>query len=163
LNVLDIHQVLKHLPHRYPFLLIDRVLDYELGKSLRAIKNVTINEPFFQGHFPFRPVMPGVLILEAIAQATGILAFLSTGTRPSEQSLYYFVGVDNARFKQPVEPGDQMLLEVEVIRTMRGVWKFRGEAKVDGKVVASAEMMCAERQIEPTALPNPSEQRGKES
>jgi 3-hydroxyacyl-[acyl-carrier-protein] dehydratase len=163
LNVLDIHQVLRHLPHRYPFLLIDRVLDYELGKSLRAIKNVTINEPFFQGHFPFRPVMPGVLILEAIAQATGILAFLSTGTRPTEQSLYYFVGVDNARFKQPVEPGDQMLLEVEVIRTMRGVWKFRGEAKVDGKVVASAEMMCAERQIEAPILPDLSPQRGKES
>lgn len=158
MNVLDIHQVLKYLPHRYPFLLIDRVLDYELGKSLRAIKNVTINEPFFQGHFPFRPVMPGVLILEAIAQATGILAFLSTGTRPTEQSLYYFVGVDNARFKQPVEPGDQMLLEVEVIRTVRGVWKFRGEAKVDGKVVASAEMMCAERKIEPMVLPNLSEQ-----
>ena len=155
--------MLQHLPHRYPFLLIDRVLDYELGKSLRAIKNVTINEPFFQGHFPFRPVMPGVLILEAIAQATGILAFLSTGTRPSEESLYYFVGVDNARFKQPVEPGDQLLIEVEVIRILRGVWKFRGEAKVDGKVVTSAEMMCAERQIEPTVLPNLSEQRGKES
>ncbi|CAK0755990.1 3-hydroxy-acyl-(acyl-carrier-protein) dehydratase [Gammaproteobacteria bacterium] len=153
LNTLDIHQVLKHLPHRYPFLLVDRVLDYEPNKSLRAIKNVTINEPFFQGHFPFRPVMPGVLILEAIAQATGILAFLSTGTLPSERSLYYFVGVDNARFKQPVEPGDQMVLEVEVLRTMRGVWKFRGEAKVDGKVVASAEMMCAEREIEPPTLP----------
>jgi len=153
LNVLDIHQVLKYLPHRYPFLLIDRVLDYECGKSLRAIKNVTINEPFFQGHFPFRPVMPGVLILEAIAQATGILAFLSTDTRPTEQSLYYFVGVDKARFKQPVEPGDQMILEVEVLRTMRGVWKFRGEAKVEGKIVASAEMMCAEREIEPPVLP----------
>lgn len=153
MNVLDIHQVLKYLPHRYPFLLIDRVLDYECGKSLRAIKNVTINEPFFQGHFPFRPVMPGVLILEAIAQATGILAFLSTDTRPTEQSLYYFVGVDKARFKQPVEPGDQMILEVEVLRTMRGVWKFRGEAKVEGKIVASAEMMCAEREIEPPVLP----------
>jgi 3-hydroxyacyl-[acyl-carrier-protein] dehydratase len=163
LNVLDIHQVLRHLPHRYPFLLIDRVLDYELGKSLRAIKNVTINEPFFQGHFPFRPVMPGVLILEAIAQATGVLAFLSTGTRPTEQSLYYFVGVDNARFKQPVEPGDQMLLEVEVLHKRRGVWKFRGVAKVEGKVVASAEMMCAERQIDPPALPDLSVQRGKES
>lgn len=154
LNVLDIHQVLKYLPHRYPFLLIDRVLDYEVGKSLRAIKNVTINEPFFQGHFPFRPVMPGVLILEAIAQATGILAFLSTDTRPTEQSLYYFVGVDKARFKQPVEPGDQMVLEVEVLRTVRGVWKFRGEAKVEGKIVASAEMMCAEREIEPPVLPS---------
>ncbi len=162
LKTLDIHQVLQYLPHRYPFLLVDRVLDYELGKSLRAIKNVTINEPFFQGHFPVRPVMPGVLILEAIAQATGILAFLSTGTRPTNESLYYFVGVDKARFKQPVEPGDQMILEVKVLRTMRGVWKFQGVAKVEGKVVASAEMMCAEREIEPAELPNTSTQRGRE-
>ncbi len=162
MKVLDIHQVLQYLPHRYPFLLVDRVLDYEVGKSLRAIKNVTINEPFFQGHFPFRPVMPGVLILEAIAQATGILAFLSTGTRPSEKSLYYFVGVDKARFKQPVEPGDQMVLDVEVLRTMRGVWKFRGTAKVDGTIAASAEMMCVEREIEPSVLPDTSTQKGRE-
>ncbi len=149
MDSLDIYQVLKHLPHRYPFLLVDRVLEYVPGKTLRAVKNVTINEPFFPGHFPFRPVMPGVLILEALAQATGILAFISTNTLPTERSLYYFVGVDNARFKQPVEPGDQLILEVEVLRVMRGVWKFRGEAKVDGKLVASAEMMCAEREVEP--------------
>ena len=163
MKALDIHQVLQYLPHRYPFLLVDRVLDYEVGKSLRAIKNVTINEPFFQGHFPFRPVMPGVLILEAIAQATGILAFLSTGTRPTQSSLYYFVGVDQARFKQPVEPGDQMVLDVEVLRTMRGVWKFRGTVTVDGKLAASAEMMCVEREIEPSVLPTDSTQRGRES
>jgi 3-hydroxyacyl-[acyl-carrier-protein] dehydratase len=146
---LDIYRVLEHLPHRYPFLLIDRVLAYEAGKSLVALKNVTINEPFFPGHFPHRPVMPGVLILEALAQATGILAFITTDTLPTERSLYYFVGIDNARFKQPVEPGDQLRLEVELLRTVRGVWKFHGEAKVDGKVVTSADLMCAEREVGP--------------
>lgn len=147
MNPLDIHEVLKHLPHRYPFLLIDRVLDCVPDQSLTAIKNVTINEPFFQGHFPHRPVMPGVLILEALAQATGILAFKTTNSKPTAKSLYYFVGVDGARFKQPVEPGDQLLLEVKVVKTMRGVWKFDCEAKVDGKVVCSAELMCAEREV----------------
>jgi 3-hydroxyacyl-[acyl-carrier-protein] dehydratase len=144
----DIYEVLKHLPHRYPFLLVDRVLSYEPGKTLVAIKNVTINEPFFQGHFPHRPVMPGVLILEALAQATGILAFKTSGTIPDHSSLYYFVGIDKARFKQPVEPGDQLLLEVEFKRTKRGIWMFNGEAKVDGRLVASAELMCAEREVE---------------
>ncbi len=146
MSSLDIHEILKYLPHRYPFLLIDRVLECEPGKSLVGIKNVTFNEPFFTGHFPQRPVMPGVLIVEALAQATGMLAFLTVGRKPDEGSLYYLVGIDNARFKQPVEPGDQLRLEVDIIKSMRGVWKFSGKALVDGKVVCSAELMCAERE-----------------
>jgi len=148
LNTLDIHEVLKYLPHRYPFLLIDRVVDFTPGESLTAIKNVTINEPFFPGHFPHRPVMPGVLILEAMAQATGILTFKTQDTLPDAGTMYYFVGIDKARFKQPVEPGDQLLLEVKVNRSRRGVWTFSGEAKVEGKVVCSAELMCAAREVE---------------
>lgn len=144
---MDIHEVLQHLPHRYPFLMIDRVLNCMPGESLTALKNVTINEPFFQGHFPHRPVMPGVMILEAMAQATGILAFRTTETRPSEHLLYYLVGVDNARFKQPVEPGDQLLIEVRCERAMRGLWKFTAEAKVEGKLVASADLMCARKEV----------------
>lgn len=147
LDTLDIYQVLEHLPHRYPFLLIDRVLECKLGERLVGIKNVTYNEPYFPGHFPHRPVMPGVLILEALAQATGILAFRTSNKRPDAGSLYYFVGIDEARFKQPVEPGDQLVLEVDVIKSKRGVWKFNGVAKVDGKVVCSAVLMCAERDI----------------
>lgn len=146
---LDIREVLRYLPHRYPFMLVDRVLSYVPGESLVALKNVTFNEPFFQGHFPQRPVMPGVLIIEALAQATGILAFISTNTRPTDKSLYFFAGIDNARFKQPVVPGDQLVLEVEVLRVIRTVWKFNATAKVDGNVVASAEIMCAERELEP--------------
>lgn len=148
MNTLDIYEILKHLPHRYPFLLIDRVIDYEPGKHLIGIKNVTHNEPYFPGHFPSRPIMPGVLILEALAQATGILAFRTIGQIPDENSLYYFVGIDKARFKQPVEPGDQLRLEVEYIKQMRGIWKFNGQALVDGKMVCSAELMCAEREVE---------------
>ena len=148
MNSLDIYDILKHLPHRYPFLLIDRVVDYEPGKTLVAIKNVTHNEPHFPGHFPNRPIMPGVLILEALAQATGILAFKTIDHIPDENSLYYFVGIDNARFKQPVEPGDQLHLEVEFVKQMRGIWKFKGKALVDGKVVCSADLMCAEREVE---------------
>lgn len=144
MNTLDVQEVLKRLPHRYPFLLVDRVLDYVPGESLVAIKNVTINEPFFPGHFPQRPVMPGVLILESLAQATGILAIVSEKNgRLGENSLYYFVGIDKARFKKPVVPGDQLTLEVKLNRTMRNMWMFSCEAKVDGKVVASAEIMCA--------------------
>ncbi|QKT04912.1 3-hydroxyacyl-ACP dehydratase FabZ [Ectothiorhodospiraceae bacterium 2226] len=145
---MDINEVLKYLPHRYPFLLIDRVREYELGKSLVAIKNVSFNEPFFTGHFPQRPVMPGVLILEAMAQATGILAFKSTDTLPAEGSLYFLAGVDDARFKHPVEPGDQLLIRVEVVKRMRSIWKFSAEATVDGKLAASAQLMCAERPAE---------------
>lgn len=144
---LNIHEVMKYLPHRYPFLLIDRVIDYVPGESLHAIKNVSVNEPHFPGHFPHHPVMPGVLIIEALAQATGILAFLTTDTMPEEDSLYYFAGIDNARFKQPVSPGDQLHLHVTVIREKRGIWKFGAEAKVDGKVVTSAELMCAKREV----------------
>lgn len=147
LNNMDICKVLEHLPHRYPFLLIDKVIDCVPGKSLVALKNVTYNEPFFQGHFPQRPIMPGVLILEALAQATGILAFKTTNTRPTENVIYYFVGIDNARFKQPVEPGDQLILEVELTRSMRGLWKFATQAKVQGKIVASADLMCAKKEL----------------
>lgn len=132
METLDIHEILKHLPHRYPFLLIDRVTECEPGKYLIGYKNVTYNEPYFTGHFPQRPVMPGVLILEALAQATGILAFRTVGKIPDENSLYYFVGVDNARFKQPVNPGDQLQLKVTYIKQKRGIWKFDGEALVDG-------------------------------
>ncbi|MBT3197635.1 MAG: 3-hydroxyacyl-ACP dehydratase FabZ [Gammaproteobacteria bacterium] len=148
MNQMDIHEVMNHLPHRYPFLLVDKVLDFEVGKHLRAIKNVTINEPFFQGHFPHIPVMPGVLIMEALAQATGILSFKTTGNLPSENSLYYFVGIDKARFRKPVEPGDQLLLEVELVRRIRDIWKFKGRATVDGELVASADLMCAEKELD---------------
>ena len=147
-KTMDIHAILKHLPHRYPFLLIDRVTDYKEGEYLTAYKNVTYNENYFTGHFPVRPVMPGVLILEALAQATGILAFKTNDTLPSEKSLYYFVGIDKARFKQPVEPGDQLVLEVKLDKKKGPVWKFTAEAKVDGKVVTSAELMCAEKEID---------------
>lgn len=147
METLDIHEILNHLPHRYPFLLIDRVTECEPGKHLIGYKNVTFNEPYFTGHFPQRPVMPGVLILEALAQATGILAFRTVGKIPDENSLYYFVGVDNARFKQPVSPGDQLQLKVTYVKQKRGIWKFVGEASVDGNVVCSAELMCAEREM----------------
>lgn len=145
---LDIHEILKHLPHRYPFLLIDRVLEYVPESHLIGIKNVTHNEPYFPGHFPQRPVMPGVLILEALAQATGILAFKTVDRIPDSNSLYYFVGIDNARFKRPVEPGDQLRLEVEYVKRMRGIWKFNGKATVDDEMVCSAEIMCAEREVQ---------------
>ena len=144
---MDIYQILEHLPHRYPFLLVDKVLEIESGKYLKAIKNVSYNEPYFNGHFPHRAVMPGVLIIEALAQATGILAFVTTKTKPTEESLYYFVGGDNIRFKQPVIPGDQLLLEVELLKTKRGVWKFDAKASVDDKMVASGEILCAERNV----------------
>ena len=145
---LDIFEILEHLPHRYPFLLIDRVTECIPGETLIGYKNVSYNEPYFTGHFPQRPVMPGVLILEALAQATGILAFRTLGRVPDENSLYYFVGVDKARFKQPVVPVDQLELSVKFIKEKRGIWKFEGVASVDGKVVCSADLMCAEREIE---------------
>lgn len=144
----DIHGIMKQLPHRYPFLLVDRVLECKPGVALTAIKNVTINEPFFPGHFPHRPVMPGVLVLEALAQATGLLAFATLGHPPDKSTLYYFVGIDNARFKKPVEPGDQLLLKVEYLWDKRGIWKFKTRAEVQGAVVAEAELMCAEREFE---------------
>ncbi|HUO80830.1 MAG TPA: 3-hydroxyacyl-ACP dehydratase FabZ [Steroidobacteraceae bacterium] len=138
---LDIAAVLRQLPHRYPFLLVDRVLELVPGKSIRALKNVTINEPFFPGHFPHRPVMPGVLILEALAQAAGILAFRTVGVIPDENTRFFFVGIDAARFRRPVEPGDQLILRAEFVRAMRGIWKFTTAAEVDGREVCSAEMM----------------------
>ncbi|CAQ82747.1 MULTISPECIES: 3-hydroxyacyl-ACP dehydratase FabZ [Photorhabdus] len=143
-HTLHIEEILDLLPHRYPFLLVDRVLDFEEGKFLRAVKNVSFNEPFFQGHFPGKPIFPGVLILEAMAQATGILAFKSVGKLKSDE-LYYFAAIDGARFKRPVVPGDQMVLEVEFLKERRGVARCRGVAKVDGEVVCEAEMMCARR------------------
>lgn len=141
----DIQGILELLPHRYPFLLVDRVLECKPGESLTAIKNVSYNEPYFVGHFPRKPVMPGVLILEALAQASGLLAFKSVEREKPDDTLYYFVGIDNTRFKQPVVPGDQLYLEVVFKKSMRRIWKFDGVAKVDGKVVATAEIMCAER------------------
>lgn len=145
---LDIHAIMRQLPHRYPFLLIDRVLDCKPGETLTALKNVTINEPFFPGHFPQRPVMPGVLILEAMAQATGLLAFASLGSAPAKDEIYYFVGIDKARFREPVEPGDQLIFKVKVLASKRGIWKFAGTAEVNGRVAAEAELMCAARKFE---------------
>jgi len=147
MSTLDIHDIMKHLPHRYPFLLVDRVTDYKVGEYLYAIKNVTFNEPCFTGHFPNRPVMPGVLVLEALAQATGILAFKTLGELPDDNSLYYFVGIDKARFKKPVEPGDQVELKVTLLKRKRTMWKFDAVALVDGKVVCSAELMCSKQNI----------------
>ena len=142
---LDIRQIMSMLPHRYPFLLVDKVLSYEVGKRLTAIKNVTINEPFFHGHFPGHPVMPGVLILESLAQASGVLVHLSADPEKRADSLYYLVKIDKARFSQIVRPGDQLLLQVELKRMMMKMGQFACTASVDGKVVASAEMLCAER------------------
>ncbi|MBI2314075.1 MAG: 3-hydroxyacyl-ACP dehydratase FabZ [Betaproteobacteria bacterium] len=139
---MDIHEILKYLPHRYPFLLVDRVLACEPGKSIVAIKNVTINEPFFMGHFPHHPVMPGVLIIEALAQASAILSFKTLGTMADDKSVYYFVGIDGARFKRPVGPGDQLHLKAEIQRQVRGIWKFATRAEVNGDVVTEAEIMC---------------------
>ena len=145
---LDMQAILERLPHRYPFLLVDRILEHQPGESLVALKNVTINEPFFPGHFPNRPVMPGVLILEAMAQACGILAMLASGDKRGEDELYYFVGIDNARFREPVEPGDQLIFKVRILATKRGIWKFSGVAEVDGRVAAEAELMCAARKYQ---------------
>lgn len=138
---LDIHGVLRLLPHRYPFLLVDRVLEWHAGQSIRALKNVTYNEPFFTGHFPARPVMPGVLIIEALAQTAGILIFRSQDSMPNEHTRFYFVGIDKARFRKPVEPGDQLILEAQVERCLRGIWKFSTRAQVGDSEVAHAEIM----------------------
>lgn len=140
---LDINDILKQLPHRYPFLLVDRVLELEKGKHIRALKNVTYNEPFFTGHFPHRPVMPGVMIIEALAQAAGILAFRTAGVIPDENTKFYFVGIDKARFRKPVEPGDQLILTATLERAFKGIWKFSTTALVAGAEVAHAEMMVA--------------------
>ena len=143
---MNIYEVLKYLPHRYPFLLIDRVLSVEPGKSLKALKNVTVNEPIFTGHFPEYPVFPGVLLLEAMAQATALLAFQTDGGMPSDDSLYLFVGIDKARFKRQVIPGDQLIFDVEIINNKRGMWKFKALAKVGDEVACTAELMGAVRE-----------------
>ena len=148
MNASDITEILQYLPHRYPFLLLDRVLSFTPGQTLTALKNITYNEPFFPGHFPQRPIMPGVLILEALAQATGVLAFKTAQELPDANSMYYLVGIDKARFKQPVQPGDQLILQVSLERMRRDVGRFLGEASVEGKVVATAELLCAKRGID---------------
>jgi len=145
---MDIHEVLEYLPHRYPFLLIDRVLSCEPGKNISAVKNVTINEPFFSGHFPHHPVMPGVLIIEALAQAAAILSFRTMSHKADDKSVYYFVGIDHARFKRPVGPGDTLVLDVELKRHARGMWIFSATARVQDAVVTEAELMCTIRLID---------------
>lgn len=148
MSEMDIRGILEHLPHRYPMLLVDRVVACEPGKRIHAYKNVSFNEPFFSGHFPHHPVMPGVLVLEALAQAAGILSFRTIESKPDAGSLFYFVGIDSARFKRPVKPGDQLHLHVQIERHLRGVWKYKAEARVDGELAAQADLMCAKRDIE---------------
>ena len=145
---MDISEILEHLPHRYPFLLLDRIIEIESGKRIVALKNVTINEPFFAGHFPHHPVMPGVLIVEALAQAAAMLAFHTVGRKPDDKSVIYFVGIDHARFKRPVVPGDQLMLHVELTRHVRGIWKFVTHANVGDAIAAEAELMCTVRDLE---------------
>ncbi|TDM06920.1 MAG: 3-hydroxyacyl-[acyl-carrier-protein] dehydratase FabZ [Ideonella sp. MAG2] len=144
---MDIHQILKRLPHRYPMLLVDRVRELEKNVRILTIKNVTINEPYFNGHFPHRPVMPGVLILEAMAQSAALLSFASAELDPGDDTVVYFAGIDSARFKRPVEPGDQLLIEASIDRVKGGIYKYKAQATVDGEVAASAELMCTMRKI----------------
>ncbi|GAB2182412.1 3-hydroxyacyl-ACP dehydratase FabZ [Denitratisoma sp. agr-D3] len=148
MTAMDIHEILEYLPHRYPFLLVDRVLEVVPGERITALKNVTINEPFFPGHYPHHPVMPGVLVIEALAQTAAILSFKTMGGKPDDKSVYYFVGIDNARFKRPVSPGDQLIFEVTIEANKRGIWKFAAVAKVDGQVAAEANLMCTVRPLE---------------
>lgn len=145
MNTLDINQIKEYLPHRYPLLLVDRVLNWESGKSITAIKNVTINEEFFNGHFPHKPVMPGVMMIEAMAQTAALLSFLTMGHKPDHNSVVYFLGIDGARFKRPVEPGDQLKMEVEIIRAARGIYKYKAKGSVDGQLAVEAELMCTMR------------------
>jgi 3-hydroxyacyl-[acyl-carrier-protein] dehydratase len=144
---MNIHEILECLPHRYPFLLVDRVLSLEPGKEIVALKNVTINEPFFPGHYPHHPVMPGVLIIEAMAQVAALLSFRSMESKPDEKSVYYFAGIDGARFKRPVTAGDQLIIKVSLTRKMRGVFKFKAAAEVDGQLAAEAELMCTVKTV----------------
>jgi 3-hydroxyacyl-[acyl-carrier-protein] dehydratase len=148
LTAMDIKAIIEHIPHRYPMLLVDRVLDLVPGESIRALKNVSINEPYFCGHFPHQPVMPGVLIIEALAQTAAVLSFKTNGKTPDENTLVYFVGIDGARFKKPVVPGDQLVLELKVLRHSRGIWKYEGKAYVDGQIVCEAELMSTVRTAE---------------
>ena len=144
---MNIHEILKYLPHRYPFLLIDRVISLEPGKEITAIKNVTVNEPFFPGHFPHHPVMPGVLIVEALAQAAAILSFKTMDKLPDDDSVYYFVGIDGVRFKKPVIPGDQLVLKAAIVRHAQGLWKYAVRAEVDDVLVTEAQLMCTLRSV----------------
>jgi len=144
---MDIHEILKRLPHRYPILMVDRVLELEKGKRIRALKNVTINEPYFVGHFPHRPVMPGVMMLEALAQAAALLAYDAADAKPDDKSVYYFAGIDAARFKRPVEPGDQVILDVTLERMKAGIFKFQARASVAGELAVEAHLMCAVRAV----------------
>jgi len=141
--IIDINEIKKYIPHRYPFLLVDRITELEIGKRVVGLKNVTVNEPFFPGHFPHNPVMPGVLITEAMAQTAAVLAFKTEGTVPDDDSTDYFASVDNVRFKRPVVPGDQLVMEAEIVRKMRNIWKFKAVARVDGGLATEAEFMCA--------------------
>jgi 3-hydroxyacyl-[acyl-carrier-protein] dehydratase len=150
---MDIEAIMRQLPHRYPFLLVDRVLACKPGQYIHALKNVTVNEPFFPGHFPHRPVMPGVMIIEALAQTAGLLAFRTADVVPDSDTRFYFVAIDNARFRKPVEPGDQLILKVTLKRAFKGIWKFHGVAEVDGAEVASAEIMVAPETKAATAKP----------
>jgi 3-hydroxyacyl-[acyl-carrier-protein] dehydratase len=145
--MMDIHEILKKLPHRYPILLVDRVIELEVGKRIKAIKNVTINEPFFTGHFPHRPVMPGVLMLEALAQAAALLSFETLGKTPDDKTVYYFAGIDGARFKRPVEPGDQLILDVTLDRMKSGIFKYTARALVGEELAVEAQLMCTMRTI----------------
>ncbi len=145
--VMDIHQVMKMLPHRYPILLVDRVVEFEANVRILGLKNVTINEPFFAGHFPNRPVMPGVMMLEALAQTAALLSFMSLGQAPDENTLVYFVGIDGARFKRVVEPGDQLMLEARIDRAKAGVYKYKTRATVDGETAVEAVLMCTVRKV----------------
>ena len=145
--MMDIQHILRKLPHRYPFLLVDRVLEFEKDVRIKALKNVTINEPFFGGHFPSRPVMPGVLMLEALAQAAALLSFESMGTEPGDDTVVYFVGIDGARFKRPVGPGDQLILEARIDRAKAGIYKYKTRASVDGHTAVEAELMCTMRKV----------------
>lgn len=145
--MMDIHQILKQLPHRYPILLVDRVLEVEKGVRIKALKNVSINEPYFLGHFPHRPVMPGVLMLEAMAQAAALLSFATLGVTPDDKTVYYFAGIDAARFKRPVEPGDQLIMDVSLDRAKAGIFKYKGVTRVGDQVACEAELMCTMRTI----------------
>ena len=147
MSAMDIHDILEYLPHRYPILLVDRVLEVVPGERITALKNVSVNEPFFPGHYPHHPVMPGVLIIEALAQTAAILSFKTLGGKPDDQSVYYFVGIDGARFKRPVAPGDQLILDVTLERMKAGIVKFNGRASVDGETAAEASLMCTMRKV----------------
>lgn len=145
--MMDVKEIRKYLPHRYPFLLVDRVVELVPGESIVALKNVTVNEPFFNGHFPDHPVMPGVLLVEAMAQAAGVLGFKTMDKTPQDGSIYYFVGADDLRFKRPVVPGDQVRLEARIVSERRGIWKFAVQASVDGQLACSATILCADRKV----------------